>query len=138
MRSLGMSAPFGTVLAELTGMLVEVIGEDFLVDVEVSGETTFNEDLALESIEFVALAEKLQERYGGQVDFPAFLAGLDIEEIMALTVGELVTYVASCLRSPVSRPTGDPGTLELQRLQPQPSELAPGPGSEVAPEADGA
>ena len=119
-------------------MLVEVIGEDFLVDVEVSGETTFNEDLALESIEFVALAEKLQERYGGQVDFPAFLAGLDIEEIMALTVGELVTYVASCLRSPVSRPTGDPGTLELQRLQPQPSELAPGPGSEVAPEADGA
>ena len=57
-----MSAPFGTVLAELTGMLVEVIGEDFLMDVEVSSETTFNEDLALESIEFVALAEKLQEQ----------------------------------------------------------------------------
>src|SRR5207302_10716232 len=94
------SVTFATALAELTGMLVEVIGEDFLVDLELSGETTFNEDLALESIEFVALAEKLEERYGGQVDFPAFLAGLDIEEIMALTVGELVTYVTGCLSSP--------------------------------------
>ena len=126
-----MSAPFGTVLAELTGMLVEVIGEDFLMDVEVSSETTFNEDLALESIEFVALAEKLQERYGEQVDFPAFLAGLDIEEIMALTVGELVTYVTGCLSSPDGMRSGGPGILELQRLQPQPSELAPDPRSDV-------
>jgi len=133
-----MSAPFGTVLAELTGMLVEVIGEDFLMDVEVSSETTFNEDLALESIEFVALAEKLQERYGEQVDFPAFLAGLDIEEIMALTVGELVTYVTGCLAPPASQPAGGSGILELRRLQPQPYELAPEPGSDGAPGPDGA
>src|SRR3989442_12662212 len=121
MRSLGMSAPFGTVLAELTGMLVEVIGEDFLMDVEVSSETTFNEDLALESIEFVALAEKLQERYGEQVDFPAFLAGLDIEEIMALTVGRLVDHITRCL--------GSPGALE-----PRP---APVRSTERAPSRDG-
>ena len=93
-------------------MLVEVIGEDFLADLELSGETTFNEDLALESIEFVALAEKLEERYGGQVDFPAFLAGLDIEEIMALTVGQLVTYVTGCLGSPDGMRSGGPATLE--------------------------
>ena len=95
-----MSAPFGTVLAELTGMLVEVIGEDFLMDVEVSSETTFNEDLALESIEFVALAEKLRDRYARRVDFAAFIADLDIEEIMALTVGQLVDYITRCLSSP--------------------------------------
>ena len=98
------SVTFATALAELTGMLVEVIGEDFLVDVEVTEETTFNEDLALESIEFVALAEKLQEQYGARVDFPAFLAGLEIEEIMALKVGQLVTYVTGCLTSPAPRP----------------------------------
>ena len=130
-RNMDTSAPFGAVLAELSSMLVEVIGEDFLVDLELSGETTFNEDLALESIEFVALAEKLEERYGGQVDFPAFLAGLDIEEIMALTVGELVTYVTGCLSSPDGMRSGGPGILELQRLQPQPSELAPDPRSDV-------
>ena len=103
---------FETVLAELTGMLVEVIGEDFLVDVELSGETTFNEDLALESIEFVALAEKLQERYAGRVDFAAFIADLDIEEIMALKVGQLVTYVTGCLGSPDGMRSGGPATLE--------------------------
>src|SRR2546421_10138899 len=114
-------ASFETVLTELTGMLVEVIGEDFLVDVELTGEATFSEDLALESIEFVALAEKLQERYQGQVDFPAFLAGLEIEEIMALAVGQLVDHITRCL--------GSPGALE-----PRP---APVRSPERAPSRDG-
>jgi acyl carrier protein len=90
-------ASFEAVLAELTEILLDVIGDDFLVDVQVTAATTFNEDLALESIEFVALAEKLQERYAGRVDFPTFLAGLDIDDIMALTVGQLVGYIADCL-----------------------------------------
>ena len=111
------SVTFATALAELTGMLVEVIGEDFLVDVEVTGETTFNEDLALESIEFVALAEKLQEQYGAQVDFPAFLAGLEIEEIMALAVGQLVDHITRCL--------GSPGTLEPRPTPVRSPERAP-------------
>src|SRR5207302_5066428 len=111
------SVTFATALAELTGMLAEVIGEDFLVDVELTGETTFSEDLALESIEFVALAEKLQERYERQVDFPAFLAGLEIEEIMALAVGQLVDHITRCL--------GSPGTLEPRPTPVRSPERAP-------------
>jgi acyl carrier protein len=56
--------------------------------------TTFNEDLALESIEFVALAELLQQRYGSAVDLIAFLAEKDMEEILAMTVGDLVSHIA--------------------------------------------
>ena len=56
--------------------------------------TTFNEDLALESIEFVALAELLQQRYGAAVDLIAFLAEKDMEEILAMTVGDLVSHIA--------------------------------------------
>lgn len=82
-----------SVIADITEILVEVIGDDFLLDVEVTAETTFSNDLELESIEFVALAEKLQERYAGRVDFTAFLAGLDIDEILALTVGQLADHV---------------------------------------------
>jgi acyl carrier protein len=81
------------VLGDVVEMLVEVVGEDFLLDVEISRETTFTDDLALESIEFVALAEKLQERYGGRVDFAAFVADMDITEIMAMKVGTLVAYI---------------------------------------------
>jgi acyl carrier protein len=41
----------------------------------------------------VALAEKLQHRYGGRVDFAAFVADMDITEIMAMKVGTLVAYI---------------------------------------------
>jgi acyl carrier protein len=81
------------VLDEVVEMLVEVVGEDFLLDLEISRDTTFSDDLALESIEFVALAEKLQERYHGRVDFAAFVADMDITEIMTMKVGTLVAYI---------------------------------------------
>jgi acyl carrier protein len=81
------------VLDEVVQLLVEVVGEDFLLDLEITRDTTFTDDLALESIEFVALAEKLQQRYGGRVDFAAFVADMDITEIMTMKVGTLVAYI---------------------------------------------
>lgn len=87
----------GTILDEVVGILVEVIGEDFLLDVEVTADTSFNDDLAVESIEFVALAERLREHYGDRVDFVAFVGELELEEIVTMTVGQLVTHIQSCL-----------------------------------------
>ena len=84
-------------LAELTGMLVEVMGDDVLLAVDITPATRFDEDLAVESLEFVALGELLRERYGDRVDFAAFIAGMEIDEIMALTVGDLLDYVAGRL-----------------------------------------
>ncbi|MUN36027.1 acyl carrier protein [Actinomadura litoris] len=80
------------VLDEVVRMLTEVVGEDFLLDVEVGPDTTFGDELALESIEFVALVELLRERYTG-VDFPAFIAALDIDRIVGLTVGDVVAHI---------------------------------------------
>ncbi|GAA1573686.1 hypothetical protein GCM10009678_65390 [Actinomadura kijaniata] len=85
------------VLDEVVAMLVEVVGEDFLLDVEVGPDTTFNDDLALESIEFVALAEKLQLRYGPAIDFAAFIADMDLDQILAMSVGDLVAHIESRL-----------------------------------------
>lgn len=84
------------VLDEVVAIIADVIGDDFLLDVEVTAGTSFNEDLAMESIEFVALAERLQDRYGGNVDFVAFVGGMNLEQIMALTVGQLVDYIRRC------------------------------------------
>jgi acyl carrier protein len=81
------------VLDEVVQLLIEVVGEDFLLDIEITRDTTFSDDLALESIEFVALAERLQQRYGGRVDFAAFVADMDITEIMTMKVGTLVAYI---------------------------------------------
>jgi acyl carrier protein len=84
-------------LDDLRESLVEVMGDDVLLAVDITPDTRFDDDLALESIEFVALGEVLRERYGDRVDFPAFIAGMELDEIMSLTVGRLLTYIADRL-----------------------------------------
>ncbi|MEU7062367.1 acyl carrier protein [Streptomyces sp. NPDC046161] len=100
------------ILAEITSMLVEIVGDEYLLAEEVTMKTTFNEDLALESVEFVALAELLHHRYGAEVDLMGFLAEKDMDAILAMSVGELVTHIGrithACLPQPSARTT--PGT----------------------------
>lgn len=86
-----------TVFDEVVEIVGQVIGDDFILEEEITPGTSFNEDLALESIEFVQLSEKLQERYGQRVNLVAFIADKDIDQIMAITVGELVGYIESRL-----------------------------------------
>ncbi|MFG2126829.1 acyl carrier protein [Streptomyces sp. NPDC048751] len=89
-----------SVLADITGMLAKLLEDEYgLDDVEIGMATTFNRDLELESIDLVALAGLLQERYGEQVNFAEFLAGMEFEEIIELTVGRLVEYVVTSLKA---------------------------------------
>ena len=84
------------VLNDVAGMIRDVIGEDWADEVTIDMETSFAKDLELESIEFVALGEKLTERYGERVDFVGWLGTMDVDEIMGMTVGRLVVHIASC------------------------------------------
>lgn len=86
-----------TVLDEIKAALTEVVGDDLLLAVDITPDTRFDDDLALESIEFIALGEQLRERYGDRVDFAGFIASMEIDEIMALTVGRLEAYIVSRL-----------------------------------------
>ena len=86
-----------TILADITRMLGEVIGEDYLLEVDVTMDTAFSGDLELESIEFVALAGLLKEHYGPAVDFVGFLADMDLHQIIALRVGQVVDHIEACL-----------------------------------------
>ena len=88
----GALEPF---IDDIAALVIEVIGDDVLLDIEIGVATSFSKDLEMESIEFVALAEQLQQRYGARVDFTAFLAGLGIDEILALTVGQLAAHIAA-------------------------------------------
>jgi acyl carrier protein len=87
------------VLATVARMLREVIGEAWAEDAPITPSTSFSGDLELESIEFVALAEKLQETYGKRVDFAAWVADKELGEIIGLTVGQVVEFIVSCLSS---------------------------------------
>ena len=86
-----------SVLAEMERILVDVVGEDLLLDGPITLDTSFDADLQLESIEFVALSEQLLVTYGEKVDFVTWLAGMELDDIIALTVGDVVGFVVSSL-----------------------------------------
>jgi acyl carrier protein len=90
----GSSDP-DAVLVEVRGLLVDVIGEDYLLDIEIGRETLFHDDLEIESIEFVALAERLLDRYGEQVDFVGWLADKELDDIIGMTVGDLIDFITA-------------------------------------------
>ena len=84
------------ILKTVERLVVEVAGDEILLAGPLTMTTTFNGDLELESIEFVALAEKLQNHYGAEVDFVGWISKKELDQIIALTVGELVELIASC------------------------------------------
>ncbi len=90
----------GEVLDDVARMVRDVIGEEWAQDVPITMTTSFSRDLELESIEFVALAEKLKTKYGKSVDFVAWLSGMELRQIIALEVGQLVGFISSCLSQP--------------------------------------
>ncbi|GAA3858393.1 phosphopantetheine-binding protein [Streptomyces lacrimifluminis] len=87
------------VLADIRSMLATLLDEYGIDDVEIRMDTTFNRDLELESIDLVTLAGLLEEKYGSRVNFAEFLAGMDFEEIIELTVGRLVEHVVASLKA---------------------------------------
>src|SRR5436189_40359 len=52
------------ILDTLRELIVEVIGADFLPEAGFGMQTSFTDDLCLESIQFVILAEQLRAVYG--------------------------------------------------------------------------
>ena len=80
-------------------MIAEVIAEEWVQDFTFTMDTSFAEDLELESIEFVALAERVQTHFGDQVDFVDWLSGLEIDAIIRLNLGELVEFIERCLNA---------------------------------------
>jgi acyl carrier protein len=85
------------ILAEVRAMLTEIIGAEYALSLDIGMGTSFDADLELESIEFVKLAAMLSEHYGDRIDFVAFLANKGLDEIIDMTVGEVVTHIAGCL-----------------------------------------
>ncbi len=90
--------PFDEAVATIGRLLVEVVGEDYLLDVEIAPQTSFAEDIELESIDLVALTEQLELTYGQEVDFAGWIADMELDDIIALTVGDLAGFVVRSVR----------------------------------------
>ena len=84
------------VLADVDSMLRDVLG-DFGPDAEITMDTTFRDDLGMESLDVVSLAGRLQARYGNSVNFALFVSTFDVATVGELTVGQLVHYISDSL-----------------------------------------
>ena len=85
------------VLVEIRRLIGEVIGEEYIVGIDIERDTTFGDDLEMESIEFVALAEALQDDYVDDVDFVAWIAELELDDLIAMNVGAVAGSVFATL-----------------------------------------
>jgi acyl carrier protein len=72
-----------------------VVGEEWTEDVDISMDTSFVDELEIESVEMVALSERLQERYGESIDLAGWLAGKEMDELITLRVRDLVEHLAA-------------------------------------------
>lgn len=109
-----MPAPtWDAVFADVADSLRRAMG-DFENELVITPESTFRDDLGMESIDVVALAGRLQATYGESVNFAFFIADDDAQIATDLRVGQLVGYIAESL--------GIPGTdaATAQTATPQP------------------
>lgn len=83
----------------VAAMIQDVLGDDWDPNLTIEPETSFSDDLELESIEFVALAEKLQAKYGDRVDFVAWISEKELDELIGMKVGHVSEYIDQCLSS---------------------------------------
>jgi acyl carrier protein len=82
-------------LAEMVALLRKVTGEDPRWAAEITPATRLEADLFLDSLEVTALCDLARDSYGDEVDLAAFVSGLDLDQIIGLTVGDLVAQVAA-------------------------------------------
>lgn len=91
-----------TVLEVIRSIVAELLGDYGLDDdLEITLDTTFHEDLGLESIDLVTVGAHLAERYGAQVNLAEFLAEKELDDVIGLRIGVLVDFVVAAANEEV-------------------------------------
>ena len=94
-----MSSHYNNILSVVIDQIRRTVNEDWIDDFDISPETRFNDDLELESIEFVKIADAIQHHFGTKLGIIAWLSGKSIHELIGLSVGDLVDYISGAVAS---------------------------------------
>lgn len=79
---------------ELKQFVGEIIGDDILEELNVTPDSVFTKDVEMDSIEIVSFAEKVKDKYGEQVDFTGWLSNMGMDELINLSFGHIVNFIA--------------------------------------------
>ncbi len=80
---------------EIAGILREVVGACGRPAPAITPNATLEGDLRFDSVDLAAVQAALADRYGSAVDLPEHVSGLELDEIIGLTVAQVVEHVAS-------------------------------------------
>jgi len=72
--------------------VLDALGQ--VAGVPVAADDRLEADLGLDSLELATLAVTLRDRFGDRVDLSDYLAGLELDELIELTAGQLAAFVA--------------------------------------------
>ena len=89
--------PRTTAFDAVAELLAPLIGDLDLLDIRITPDSTFHEDLQLESIDLVTFSGILAEHFGPAVNLADFLTHKDLDEVIELRVGAIADYVADRL-----------------------------------------
>jgi acyl carrier protein len=84
------------IFAVLKVFITEVIGEEFVEDINISGESSFTRDLEMDSIEIVSFSEKVKAYFGENIDFTGWLSGMDLDQLINLKLDDIIKHIETC------------------------------------------
>jgi acyl carrier protein len=80
----------------LNQFITEVIGEEFVDEMDISPDSSFTKDLEMDSIEIVAFSEKVKLHFGENINFTGWLSNMDLDEIISLKLSDIINYIRQC------------------------------------------
>lgn len=88
-----LTGPGGAGLAGLAESLGRATGQGARWAARITAGSLLEADLGIDSLELAELNVLLRARFGSGIDLVAFLRALDIEQIINLTVGDVLAYL---------------------------------------------
>ncbi|GLU52862.1 acyl carrier protein [Dyadobacter frigoris] len=80
----------------LNQFITEVIGEEFVDEMDITQDSSFTKDLEMDSIEIVAFSEKVKIHFGQNINFTGWLSNMDLDEIISLKLSDIINYIRQC------------------------------------------
>jgi acyl carrier protein len=85
---------------QITAFVEEVVGDGVATFLDIKPESRFFQDIEMDSIEIVRLAEKINSYYEGHVDFVTWMSKKSLKNIMGMSIGEVADFIAHAVCSP--------------------------------------
>lgn len=85
--------PSQEIFSLLKQFITDIIGEEFVEEMDVSMHSSFTKDLEMDSIEIVAFSEKVKNYFGEEIDFTGWLSNLDLDQLINLKMEDIVHFI---------------------------------------------